>query len=264
MATRPGIGFLEVHAENYLAGGPAPASLATLRRDYPVSLHGVGLSLGSADGIDADHLGRLARLASRVEPFLVSEHLSWNRIGDTVFNDLLPLPYTHESLAIVAANVARAQDALGRTILIENPSRYLDFEQQDFDEPGFLAALSARTGCSILCDLNNIHVSAANLDFDAFDYLGRLPAAAIGQYHLAGHSRNEVDGRTVLIDSHGARVAPAVWRLFARALGSIGPRPTLIEWDSELPPLSVLLDEARAAELVMQTAFPGGNDAVAA
>ena len=264
MARRPGIGFLEVHAENYFSGGALPTSLETLRCDYPISLHGVGLSLGSSEGIDRDHLARLARLAVRFEPFLLSEHLAWNRIDGVYLNDLLPLPYTREALAIVADNVSRAQDVLGRTILIENPSRYLEFADQDFTEPEFLAALAIRTGCGILCDINNIHVSAANLGFDPFDWLRRLPASHVGQYHLAGHSVNRVDGATVLIDSHNARVAPEVWRLYAHAVAEIGARPTLIEWDSDLPPLDTLVDEMRIAEIVTETAFRGGSDDIAA
>lgn len=264
MASRPGIGFLEVHAENYFSGGAQPASLEALRYDYPISLHGVGLSLGSVEGVDRDHLSRLARLAARIEPFLLSEHLAWNRFDGVYLNDLLPLPYTTEALAIVSDNVSRTQDALGRTILVENPSRYLEFVEQDFTEPEFLAALAARTGCGVLCDINNIHVSAANLGFDPFDWLRRLPATLVGQYHLAGHGRNRVDGTTVLIDSHNARVAPEVWRLYAHAVAEIGARPTLIEWDGDLPPLATLVDELRIAEIVAETAFKGGSNDIAA
>lgn len=248
IATRPAIGWLEVHAENYMGGGPALAQLDAIRRDYPLSLHGVGLSLGSAEGLDAEHLRRFKSLIGRTEPMLVSEHLSWSATGGTYLNDLLPLPYTEESLTIVARNVAIAQDALGRRFLIENPSSYLRFRHSTIPEPEFLTELVRRTGCGLLCDVNNIHVACANLGGTPEDYLDALPAAAVGEIHLAGHSPVARGGRTLLIDDHGSPVAPAVWQLYRRALARFGLVPSLVEWDKALPSLAVLLGEARAAE----------------
>ena len=249
LATRPRVGFLEVHAENYMGGGPALRALERIRADYPVALHGVGLSLGGADDLDLRHLERLRRLVDRLEPVLVSEHLSWSVVGGAYLNHLLPLPYTEESLAVVGAHVARAQEVLGRRILLENPASYLRFRHSTIAEPDFLDALARATGCGLLCDVNNVHVSAHNLGFDPAAYLDGLDPAAVGEIHLAGHSVNDADdGRTVLVDDHGAPVAPAVWRLYAHALRRLGDRPTLIEWDTNLPALDVLLDEARRAD----------------
>jgi uncharacterized protein (UPF0276 family) len=251
-AAPPAVGFLEVHPENYMGGGPALRALDRLRRDRPISLHGVGLSLGSADGIDQAHLGRLAGLIERLEPTLVSEHLSWSIVDGVYLNDLLPLPYTEEALELIAAHIDRVQTRLRRRILIENPSSYLSYRHSTIAEPDFLGALAAFTGCGLLCDINNIHVSSRNLGFDAAAYLAVLPAAAIGEFHLAGHSINEVDGQEILIDDHGSEVAPPVWALYRDALRHFGPRPTLIEWDSRLPPLPVLLDEAAKADTVIR------------
>lgn len=247
IATRPALGWFEVHAENYMGGGPALAQLDAIRRDYPLSLHGVGLSLGTAEGVDNEHLRRLRALIERTEPMLVSEHLSWSVSGGVYLNDLLPLPYTEETLEIVARNVAMAQEALRRRLLVENPSSYLRFRHSTIPEPEFLAALAARTGCGLLCDVNNIHVTCANLGGDAADYLDALPAAAIGEIHLAGHASVVRGGKTLLIDDHGAPVAPAVWQLYRRALARFGVVPSLVEWDKTLPALAVLLKEARVA-----------------
>ncbi|HZB90425.1 MAG TPA: DUF692 domain-containing protein [Stellaceae bacterium] len=248
MSDRPAIGWLEVHAENYMGGGAAPAQLDRIRRDYPLSLHGVGLSLGSAEGIDAAHLARLQHLVARCEPALVSEHLSWSIAGGTYLNDLLPLPYTEESLAIVARHVAEAQDALGRPLLVENPSTYLRFRHSTIAEPDFLAELVRRTGCRLLCDVNNIFVSASNLGFDATGYLDALPPDAVGEIHLAGHARVAREAEELLIDDHGSPVPAPVWALYERALRRFGLVPTLIEWDRNLPALPALLAEARKAE----------------
>jgi uncharacterized protein len=262
VATRPALGWLEVHAENYMGGGPALTQLDTVRRDYPLSLHGVGLSLGTAEGIDSEHLQRLAALVERTEPMLVSEHLSWSISGGVYLNDLLPLPYTEETLALVAENVARAQDALRRRLLVENASAYLRFRHSTIPEPEFLAALVARTGCGLLCDVNNIHVTCANVGGDAQAYLDALPTAAIGEIHLAGHARVMRGGKPLLIDDHGAPVAPAAWQLYRHALGRCGVVPSLIEWDKALPPLAVLLQEAHSAADIARTL--GGADASAA
>lgn len=246
-ATRPAIGWLEVHAENYMTGGAAPAQLDAIRRDYPLSLHGVGLSLGSAEGVDAEHLARLKRLIERTEPFLVSEHLSWSVTGGTYLNDLLPLPYTEETLAILARNLDAAQQALGRTLLLENPSRYLSFRHSTIPESQFLAELARQSGCRLLCDVNNIFVSAHNLGFRSAEYLDALPAESVGEIHLAGHAAVTRDGETLLIDDHGAAVAPEVWTLYQRACRRFGAVPALVEWDKNLPDLPVLLAEARKA-----------------
>jgi uncharacterized protein (UPF0276 family) len=246
--TRPVIGWWEVHAENHLGGGPARRQLETIRRDYPIAVHGVGLSLGTADPPDARHLDRVRRLIEWLEPALVSEHLSWSIAGGAYLNHLLPLPCTEESLALLSRNVETVQVALGRRLLIENPSSYLRFRHSPIAEPDFLTELARRTGCGLLCDVNNLYVSTQNFGVDARAYLDAIPATAVGEIHLAGHARNEADGRTILVDDHGSRVGDPVWRLYQHALERFGPVPTLIEWDTDLPALDVLMDEARRAE----------------
>jgi uncharacterized protein (UPF0276 family) len=242
---RPPIRWLEVHSENYFAdGGPAVAALDDLRRDYPLSLHGVGMSLGSSDPLDRTHLAKLRRLADRVEPALVSEHLCWSGVGGRHFNDLLPLPYTEEALAHVTARVGEVQDALGREILVENVSTYLAFAAATIPEWEFVAEVARRSGCRILLDVNNIYVNAANHGFDPDDYLAAIPADKVAEIHLAGF---EASG-PYLIDTHGAPVAPDVWTLFERAIARFGPRPTLIEWDLDIPAFEVLESEAATAQ----------------
>ncbi|MGC1817545.1 MAG: DUF692 domain-containing protein [Casimicrobiaceae bacterium] len=251
---RPDVAWFEVHSENYMGGGAAPACLEAVRRDYPVSLHGIGLSLGSADDLDSAHLARVRELVSRIEPGLVSEHLAWSVTGGTYLADLLPLPLTGEALDVVCRHVDQVQIALKRRILVENPSTCLRYRHSSIPEWEFLSAVAARSGCGILCDVNNILVSARNHGFDASAYLAALPAAAIGEFHLAGHSRRELPGgRTILIDDHGSRVCPEVWALYSEALARFGPRPTLIEWDTHIPPLDVLLDEAALAARALAT-----------
>jgi uncharacterized protein (UPF0276 family) len=245
-ATRPELGFVEVHAENYMAETSALDRLVELRRDYRVSLHGVALSLGSAEELDLGHLSRFKALIERIEPMLVSEHLAWSAIGGVYLNDLLPLPYTEASLDLFCRHVGEAQEALARRLLIENPSAYFRYRHSSIPEAEFIAEIARRTGCGILCDVNNIHVSAWNFGFDPIAYLDALPVEAIGEIHLAGHhAAEEVD---ILIDDHGSRVARPVWELYAAALRRFGPVPTLIEWDTNLPALEVLLDEAHHAE----------------
>ncbi len=246
---RPATGFLEIHAENYLAGSPALDVVQGLRADYALSIHAVGLSLGSVDGLDEDHLARVAALVKRLQPVLVSDHLSWSSFGGRYFNDLLPLPYTEEALGVVLRNVQRLQEALGRQVSIENPSCYLSYAQSTLSEPEFLAELARRSGCGLLLDVNNIAVTAHNLRLDPRDWLD-LPGQAITQYHLAGHAVNDADGETILIDDHGSRVSDGVWALFADVVDRFGPRPTLVEWDTDLPALSVLLEEAARAASV--------------
>lgn len=258
---RPATGFLEIHAENYLTGSGAVAAVERLRSHYELSVHAVGLSLGSAEGVDRRHLARVASLIDRLQPAYVSDHLSWSVAGGRYFNDLLPLPYTEEALAVVALNVECVQDALKRPISIENPSCYLAFEQSTMSEPEFLAELVRRTGCGLLLDANNIHVTAHNLRLDPLAWLNGLPGEAITQYHLAGHAVNDADGQPILIDDHGSKVSDPVWRLFGEVVRRLGPKPTLIEWDTDIPPVQALLDEAERARSILKGA---GNEARAA
>lgn len=245
---RPATGFLEIHAENYLAHSPARGTVERLRKDYEFSVHAVGLSLGSVDGLDDAHLDRVTALIRRLEPVLVSDHLAWSVAGGRYFNDLLPLPYTEEALDVVERNVHRLQERLGRQVLIENPSCYLAFAHSTLSEPEFLAELTRRTGCGLLLDANNIVVTAHNLRLDPAAWLRELPPAAIGQYHLAGHAVNDADGESILIDDHGSRVGEGVWALFDEFVRRYGPRPTLVEWDTDLPVLDVLLEQACRAK----------------
>jgi uncharacterized protein (UPF0276 family) len=254
LADKPAVAWLEVHPENYMGGGRPIAYLEQIRRDYPISLHGVGLSLGSADGLDAVHLARLRRLSERIKPGFVSEHLSWSAVGGVTFPELLPLPLTEEALGVVCQNIEVMQDFVGQRILIENPSSYLRFRHSTIPEWEFIAAVAERTGCGILCDVNNIYVSACNHGFDPRQYLKTLPADRIGEIHLAGHKlRRFDDGRTIRIDDHGSRVCDEVWALYGEAVARFGRVPTLIEWDTDVPPLSVLVDEAATAERLLGT-----------
>ena len=252
---RPRVAWFEVHAENYFGGGAARRVLASVRRDYPLSLHGVGLSLGSAEELDAQHLRRIAELVRRTEPGLVSEHLSWSVVGGQYLADLLPLPMTEEALDVVCRHVEQTQTALQRRILIENPATYLQFRHSTIPEWEFVTAVAQRTGCGILCDVNNIYVSACNHGWDPQIYLHALPATAVGEIHLAGHAvRTLDDGSVIRIDNHGARVAAEVWALYAQALRRFGNRPTLIEWDSDIPAFELLLDEAAQATALLHSA----------
>lgn len=264
MASPPSVGWLEIHAENYLGGGRPRRCLEQVRRDFPLSVHGVGLSLGSADGLDEGHLGRVANLVVETQPFLVSEHLAWSVTGGVYHNDLLPLPLTEESLAVVAANVARLQDRLRRQVLVENPSTYLRFAHSPIAEPEFLAALVRRTGCGILLDVNNIHVSAVNHGGDALAYLDAIPAGSVGEIHLAGHHAVVEDGVAILIDDHGSAVPEAVWGLYRSAVRRFPAAPTLIEWDTRIPELDVLVAEAEQADARRAAALAGHRNAVAA
>jgi uncharacterized protein (UPF0276 family) len=248
---RPAIGFLEIHAENYLAPSPARQAIERLRADYAFSLHAVGLSLGSAEGFDEAHLARVATLVREHEPELVSDHLSWSVLDGRYFNDLLPLPYSEEALEVVVRNVGRVQDVLRRPVAIENPSCYLSFASSTMSEPEFLAELARRSGCGLLLDANNIVVTAHNLALDPAAWLAGLPGSAITEYHLAGHAVNDADGQPILIDDHGSCTSEAVWRLYTEAVRRFGPRPTLVEWDTDIPELGVLLGEAARAERVI-------------
>ena len=241
---QPALGFLEVHSENFfLDGGASMHALERARAAYPISLHGVGLSLGSADTLAPTHLAKLQRLVERIEPTLVSEHLSWGCLRGRHFNDLLPMPFTHEALALLSARVDRVQSVLKRPILIENVSAYVAYGNGDMSETAFLAELARRTGCGLLLDLNNLYVNAVNFDLDPFAGWTELAPETIVEIHLAGHTRTDVG----LIDTHGARVCDDVWALYAAARRQFGPRPTLIEWDTDLPTLDVLLAEAGIA-----------------
>ncbi len=247
---RPPVPWLEIHSENYYVdGGPALKVLDRIRADYPLSLHGVGMSLGSTDPLDLAHLAKLARLIERTEPAFVSEHLCWSGVDGRALNDLLPLPYTEEALAHVCRRVTAVQDFLGREILVENVSSYLAFAEATIPEWEFVAAVARRTGCKLLCDVNNIHVNAVNHGFDADGYLAALPHEAVAEIHLAGFEVTQ----TCLIDTHGAPVAPAVWALYRRAIARFGPVPTLIEWDTDIPPLATLLAEAATAQAILET-----------
>lgn len=262
---KPSVAWFEVHTENYMGGGAPLRCLDAIRSDYAVSLHGVGLSLGSAEGLDPDHLARIRRLTERIEPALVSEHLSWSIFGGVYLADLLPLPLTEEALETVCRHVDQTQSSLRRQILVENPSSYLRFRHSTIPEWEFLAALAGRTGCGILCDVNNIYVSAANHGWRASEYLAALPPSTIGEIHLAGHSVRELEGGGRLrIDDHGSRVIPEVWHLYSEALSCFGPVPTLIEWDTNVPPLEILLDEAARAESLLEPVRSGLADADAA
>ncbi len=251
----PDIGWLEVHSENYFgAGGQDLAMLERVRAEYAVSLHGVGLGLGSARGWEEVHLEQLAGLVARIDPVFVSEHLSWSATWRRNFNDLLPLPYTEEALRLVTSRVARVQERLGRPILVENISAYVEFAASEMTEGEFLADLVRGTGCGILLDVNNLYVNQMNHGSDARAAMRALAPASVREIHLAGYFESE-DG---LIDTHGARVSQPVWRLYEAALERFGAVPTLIEWDTDIPPLAVLLDEAAKART-----FMGVADAVA-
>ena len=247
----PQAGWLEVHSENYFGdGGYDLHVLEQVRSRYPVSLHGVALSLGSADGLREGHLAKLKRLVDRIEPALVSEHLCWGALGPRHFNDLLPLPYTRETLDQVVARVTQVQETLQRPILVENVSSYLQFRVSDIPEFAFLAELAKRSGCAILLDVNNLFVNSVNHGFDPVEALHEISPEAVGEIHLAGHS---IAG-DVLIDDHGSRVVPQVWTLYEAACRRLGRIPTLIEWDTAIPPLDVLLDEAAMAARIAQAA----------
>jgi uncharacterized protein (UPF0276 family) len=255
LATRPAVSWVEVHSENFFAaGGTQPRVLERVRADYPLSLHGVGLALGSRDPLDQSHLAKLRELVRRYEPALVSEHLCWGAVRGRHLNDLLPLPYTEEALLLMIGRVERVQETLGRTILIENVSSYLEYTDSIIPEWEFLRAVAAASGCGILLDVNNVYVSAQNHRFDARCYVEAIPAELVGEIHLAGHSADAYDGYEILVDTHGAPVADAVWSLYEHALRRFGPVPTLIEWDTELPALDVLLAEARIAQRHLEQA----------
>lgn len=250
------VGFFEVHAENYMgAGGPPHARLARLREDYALSVHGVGLSIGAMQPLDRDHLARLKRLCDRYEPESFSEHLAWSSHGEVFLNDLLPLPYTRETLALVVDHIDEVQETLGRRMLLENPATYLLFEDSTIEETDFLQALAERTGCGLLLDVNNVFVAATNHDLDPFDYLARFPLGHVGEIHLDGHSETVDDlGAPLLIDSHDTPVKDPVWALYESLIARTGPVATLIEWDNDVPAWPVLRHEAALAGAILDRA----------
>jgi hypothetical protein len=252
-AEHKGRGFFEVHAENYMgAGGPPHRALEALRRDHPLSLHGVCMSIGGERPLDKAHLARLRHLVDRYEPALVSEHLAWSTHGTAYFNDLLPLPYTEATLLRVCDHIDQVQEAIGRPMLLENPSTYVGFRTSTMSETDFIHAVARRSGCGLLLDVNNVFVSAANHGFSALDYLADFPLADVGEIHLAGHAEQSDDeGDLLLIDSHDGPVADAVWKLFEIVISRRGPVPTLVEWDSNIPDWPVLKAEAAAAQAIL-------------
>jgi hypothetical protein len=255
--TQPDIGFFEVHAENYMgAGGPPHRYLSAIRERYPLSLHGVGLSIGADRPLDCDHLQRLKELIGRYTPGLFSEHLAWSTHESAFLNDLLPLPYTGETLARVSEHIDEVQNALGQPMLLENPSTYLAFAESTYSEIDFIAEVVRRTGCGLLLDVNNVHVASINQQWDPISYIDAFPLAHVREIHLAGYAREADDkGRPLLIDTHDRPVDDIVWGLFTHTIGRIGPTPTLIEWDADVPAWPELMAEAERAEAIMFAAL---------
>jgi uncharacterized protein (UPF0276 family) len=250
------VAFFEIHAENYMgSGGPPHAKLARLREDYALSIHGVGLSIGAMQPIDRDHLARLKILCDRYEPESFSEHLAWSSHGEIFLNDLLPLPYTDETLALVADHIDEVQDALGRQMLLENPATYLLFEESTIEETDFLHALAQRTGCGLLLDVNNVFVAATNHNLDPYAYLARFPVNYVREIHLSGHSETVDDlGAPLLIDSHDTPVKDPVWALYESVIAQAGAVATLIEWDNDVPDWPVLRREAEQVGAILDRA----------
>jgi uncharacterized protein (UPF0276 family) len=249
VAERPKVGWVEAHTENYYQdGGPAVRALEKVRALYPLSLHGVGLGLGSVEPLDRAHLARVREAVKRFEPQLVSEHACWTHANGEHYNDLLPLPYTEEAVEHLAARVREVQDFLGRQVLLENLSAYVSFSSSQLDEGSFLAAVVERSGCGLLLDVNNAYVNSVNLGSDVDAFFAALPRASVQEIHLAGHARRQVGEAELLIDDHGSAVCDEVWALYGKALRHFGAVPTLIEWDYAIPALEVLVDEARRAD----------------
>lgn len=258
LETAPDIGFFEVHAENYMgAGGPPHRYLAAVRERYPLSLHGVGLSIGAAKPLDQDHLRRLKDLIARYQPGLFSEHLAWSSHGDAFLNDLLPMPYTVETLQRIVSHIHQVQETLGRQMLLENPSTYVAFAESAYAEPDFIAEVQRRTGCGLLLDVSNVYVASTNQQWDPFAYIDAYPLGAVQEIHLAGFTpETDDEQRPLLIDTHNRPVDPLVWQLYAYVINKLGPTPTLIEWDADLPSWGELLAEAMRAEAHMNSYVP--------
>jgi len=253
LESRPSVGWLEVHPENYFGGGMNRHLLEKIRQDYEISFHAVGLSLGSADGINEEHLQKIKDLIDILEPFQFSDHASWSASGNAHLNDLLPLPYTQESLQKLCDNINKTQDFLGRKILVENPSTYINFADNEMEEYEFMNEAARQTDCLLLMDLNNIYVQAVNHEKDPYEYISAADPDKIGEMHLAGFTEHKVDNRhTILIDTHSKPVHDPVWDLYAYAIERFGNTPTLIEWDEDLPPLETLVQEANKARSIME------------
>ena len=253
LAEKPDLGWFEVHAENYMGDGGAPHHyLSAIREHYPLSVHGVGLSIGAEGPLDGEHLAALKRVCDRYEPGLVSEHLAWSTHDGVYLNDLLPVPYNRETVARVADHIDQVQEVLGRRMLLENPSTYVAFESSDITEIDFLSEIVARTGCGLLLDVNNVHVSATNHAYDAARYIDAFPVEHVGEMHLGGHAEDRGDDdEPLLIDAHGCEVADPVWALYTRSVQRCGATPTLIEWDNHVPCWNTLFAEARRADAVI-------------
>ena len=256
LEAKPDVGFFEVHAENYMGGGGPPHRyLAKIRERYPLSLHGVGLSIGTDRPLDRDHLERLKQVIALYEPSLFSEHLAWSTHDAGFFNDLLPVPYTLEMLARVADHIDEVQETLGRQMLLENPSTYLSFAESTYSEVEFITEVVKRTGCGLLLDINNVHVSSTNQEWDPVRYINEYPLARVQEIHLAGYTREADDkGRPLLIDTHDRPVDERVWALFEHAIARLGAMPTLIEWDARVPAWPALKAEAYRAESIISAA----------
>lgn len=267
VATRPSAAWLEIHPENFLANPHATELLIELSQPYPISVHTVGVSIGSASGLDHSHVRRVRTLIDLIDPVLVSGHLAWSTHIGEYLNDLLPLPYNEETLGFLASQIAEVQEALGRPYLVENPSSYVGFRTSTMSEVEFLGELVRRTGCQLLCDVSNVHLSAHNMGYNAYEYIDGLPADAIGELHLGGFTPEEDEanpGQELLIDTHATVVAEAAWDLYAYAIRRFGPKPTLVEWDNDLPPLATLMGEAaRADVIVAETLGPESHHAAA-
>lgn len=254
--TRPDIGFFEVHAENYMGAGGLPhKALTVIRENWPLSVHGVGLSIGAERPLDQAHLARLKTVVDRYQPGLVSEHLAWSTHESVFLNDLLPVPYTETVLARVVAHLDEVQTTLGRQILLENPSTYVAFAESEMPEVEFIREVQRRSGCGLLLDVNNVHVSATNQKYDAYAYLDSFPLEHVGEIHLGGHATDEDDnGEPLLIDAHDREVADPVWLLYTHVIGHAGAKPTLIEWDNEVPEWDTLKQDVDAAESILAEA----------
>ncbi len=248
----PNLGWLEIHPENYFGGGLHRHYLRQIRQDFPVSMHGVGLSLGSDQGVDTDHLRQFKELIDIFDPFIVSDHVSWSASGNAHLNDLLPLPYNNETLNRLCENIDSTQTYFGRKILVENPSTYLSFRGNEMTEYEFLNLICDRTGCGVLLDVNNIYVQSHNHGIDPIEYIDNINANNVGEMHLAGHIERPVGDNKILIDSHNQLVRNEVWDLYSYAIGKIGSVPTLIEWDQDFPPLDVLIEEASRARSIIE------------
>lgn len=253
LSSKADIGFFEVHAENYMgAGGMPHAQLHAIRENYPISVHGVGMSIGNSTRIDPDHLARFKAVVDQYQPAMVSEHLAWSTHDDVFYNDLLPVPYTDETLSQVVSHIDEVQNFIGRQLLIENPSTYVTFTESTWAEFDFMAAIAERSGCGLLFDVNNVFISATNHNFSPKDYIDSYPLHLVQEIHLAGHAGDrDDDGQALLIDAHDRKVCDNVWELYAHTLSKTGPLPSLVEWDNDVPEWSVLAEEARKTEIIL-------------